>query len=274
VTPDESNAERDTEHEESFNEDDLREDSSQEDSSDADSTILGGKAESAEPESAEPESAEPEYAEPSKTLQEAIDRLGLDVPTSSLAGLEAYCAALWEWNTKINLTRHTTYDLFVRRDLLDTVKLAKHVGEGHEVLDIGTGGGVPGIVLAILRPDLTISLCDGVAKKAKVVGDIAKQLDLPVAVYASRAQDVLEDIRFHTLVTRAAGSISQLVTWVKDHWLSFDTLLAIKGPRWVTERKEARHVGLLNGVELRRVEAYKMPGTKSEAVILQFRRPR
>jgi 16S rRNA (guanine527-N7)-methyltransferase len=267
VTPDEHNAEHNAELEESFNADDLGADCSDEKSSEADSSSFDSTADCAE-------SAEPEYVEPSKTLQEAIERLGLDVPAGSLPGLEAYCAALWEWNTKINLTRHTTYDLFVRRDLLDTVKLAKHVGEGHEVLDIGTGGGVPGIVLAILRPDLTISLCDGVAKKAKVVGDIAKQLDLPVAVYASRAQDVLEDIRFHTLVTRAAGSISQLVTWVKDHWLSFDTLLAIKGPRWVTERQEARHVGLLNGVELRRVEAYKMPGTKSEAVILQFRRPR
>ncbi len=218
--------------------------------------------------------AEQEYAEPSRSLQEAADRLELQVPVECFPLLEAYCAALWEWNTKINLTRHTTYDLFARRDLLDSVKLAKHVGQEHEVLDIGTGGGVPGIVLAILRPDLTVSLCDGVAKKAKVVGDIAKQLDLPVAVYASRAQDVLEDMRFHSLVTRAAGSITQLVTWVQDHWLSFDTLLAIKGPRWVTERGEARHRGLLNGVELRRVEAYKMPGTKSEAVILQFRRNR
>ena len=161
-------------------------------------------------------------------------------PAEHLPQLEAYCGALWEWNTKINLTRHTDFDLFARRDLLDTVRLANHIEQGEEVLDIGTGGGVPGLVLAIIRPDLTVS--------------------------------VLDDLRFHTLVTRAAGSISQLIGWVKEYWLSFDRMLAIKGPRWVTERKEARQRGLLNGVELRRVDAYNMPGTKSESVILQFRR--
>ncbi len=271
MTPEEQNAELNAA---GFDEESLEEDQVDGDQLEEDQFVEEDSVDPTKANAEVVEVAETEYAEPSRTLAEAVERLGIEVPAASFPGLEMYCAALWEWNTKINLTRHTTYDLFARRDLLDTVKLAKHVGEGHEVLDIGTGGGVPGIVLAILRPDLTISLCDGVAKKAKVVGDIAKQLDLPVAVYASRAQDVLEDIRFHTLVTRAAGSISQLVTWVKDHWLSFDTLLAIKGPRWVAERKEARHVGLLNGVELRRVEAYKMPGTKSEAVILQFRRPR
>jgi 16S rRNA (guanine527-N7)-methyltransferase len=211
---------------------------------------------------------------PSRSLQEAAERVGIELSASCWPGLEAYCAALWEWNTKINLTRHTDYDLFARRDLLDTVKLSLHIEQAHEVLDIGTGGGVPGVVLAIIRPDLQLSVCDGVAKKAKVVGDIVDQLDLPVTVYASRAQPVLEDMRYHTLVTRAAGSICQLMTWVADYWLSFDTLLAIKGPRWVEERKEARHRSLLNGIELRRVEGYKMPGTKSESVILQFRKNR
>ncbi|MEZ6135414.1 MAG: 16S rRNA (guanine(527)-N(7))-methyltransferase RsmG [Pirellulaceae bacterium] len=211
---------------------------------------------------------------PSRTLREAAARLDLEIADTCYELLEAYCHALWEWNTKINLTRHTDFDLFARRDLLDSVHLAKHLEPDHEVLDIGTGGGVPGIVLGILRPDLTISLCDSVAKKSKVVSDIVQRLDLPIAVYASKAQDVLDDLRFHTLVTRAAGSISQLMTWVKDYWLSFDSLLAIKGPRWVEERKEARHRGLLNGIELRRVEAYKMPATKSESVILQFRKNR
>ena len=100
----------------------------------------------------------------SRTLQEAIERLELQVPAEHLPQLEAYCGALWEWNTKINLTRHTDFDLFARRDLLDTVRLANHIEQGEEVLDIGTGGGVPGLVLAIIRPDLTVSVCDGVAK--------------------------------------------------------------------------------------------------------------
>ncbi|MCA9134932.1 MAG: 16S rRNA (guanine(527)-N(7))-methyltransferase RsmG, partial [Planctomycetales bacterium] len=187
---------------------------------------------------------------PSESLAEAAARLGLELPRDTLAKLEEYCAALWEWNTKINLTRHTDFDLFARRDLLDSVKLAEHLSEDEEVLDVGTGGGVPGLLLAILRPDLTVSVCDSVAKKSRVVDDIVRQLDLPVAVHANRVQDVLEDLRFNSLVTRAVGSIGQLLGWVSEYWMGFDRLLAIKGPRWVEERGEARHRGLLNGVEL------------------------
>lgn len=209
---------------------------------------------------------------PSQSLQEAAERIGIDLPGETLHKLEKYCAALWDWNTKINLTRHTTFDLFARRDLLDSVKLAEHLSEDEEVLDVGTGGGVPGIPLAILRPDLTVSLCDSVAKKSKVASAIVKELGLPVAVHAARVQDVLEDLRFNSLVTRAAGSISQLLSWLDEYWMSFDRVLAIKGPRWVEERAEARHRGLMNEVELRRIATYAMPETQSESVILQMNR--
>lgn len=212
----------------------------------------------------------PQEAPPSRSLAEAVGLLGLEVPSERLAKIDEYCQKLWEWNAKINLTRHTNYDLFVRRDLLDSVRLAQHLEPEEEILDIGTGGGVPGLLLAILRPDLTVSVCDSVAKKSRVVQDIVDTLDLPVAVYASRVQHVLEDLRFQSLVTRAVGNISQLLTWLQDHWLSFDRLLAIKGPRWVAERGDARHRGLLANLDLRKVDSYLMPGTNSESVILQI----
>ena len=216
---------------------------------------------------------EPE-TNPSQSLQEALDRLELEIPTDQVAQLETYCSALWEWNEKINLTRHTNYDLFARRDLLDSWRLAQQLEQNEEVLDVGTGGGVPGLLLAILRPDLEMSVCDSVEKKTKVVQDIVSRLDLPIAVYSSRVQLVVDDMRYHSLVTRAVGSIAKLLGWLEDHWLSFDRLLAIKGPRWVEERAEARHRGLLANLELRIVDSYPMPGTESESVILQIDRQR
>jgi 16S rRNA (guanine527-N7)-methyltransferase len=208
----------------------------------------------------------------SSSLQAAVQRLNLDIDAALLPQIDAYCQQLWQWNEKINLTRHTNYDLFARRDLLDSVHLAALLQPGEEVLDVGTGGGVPGLLLAILRPDIVVSVCDSVAKKSKVVRDIVGRLELPVAVYDSRVQDVLDDLRFHTLVTRAVGSLSQLLGWLQDYWMSFDRLLAIKGPRWVAERGEARHRGLLADLDLRKVDSYPMPGTESESVILQIQR--
>lgn len=222
----------------------------------------------------EPDHVEAEQSSPSQSLAEAVGRLGLEISEDKIAKLDEYCQRLWKLNEQINLTRHTTYDLFARRDLLDTYELAKFIAADEEVLDVGTGGGVPGIPLAILRPDVKVSLCDSVAKKARVADTLVSQLKLPIYVHALRAQDVLEEHSFDTLVTRAAGSITQLCNWLNDYWHCFNRLLAIKGPRWVEERKEARHRGVLHGTVLRRIHGYRMPGTKSESVILQFHRPR
>lgn len=205
-------------------------------------------------------------------MQAAIDKLDLDVSAEAVGRLDQYCSLLWDWNTRINLTRHTDYDLFVGRDLLDAIQLAEQIAEGEDILDVGSGGGVPGILLAILRPDLNVSVCDSVAKKSRVLDDIVQKLELPIAVYATRAQDVLEDLRFHSIVTRAVGSLARQLTWFQDHWLQFNRLLAIKGPRWVEERGEARHRGLMANLHLRKLTSYTMPGTGAESVILQISR--
>ena len=86
-------------------------------------------------------------------------------------------------NEKINLTRHTDYEKFVARDVVDSLALEPFLDSGDAVLDVGTGGGVPGVVLAIVRPDLKVSLCDSVAKKAKAVAAIVEQLGLKMAVH-------------------------------------------------------------------------------------------
>lgn len=211
---------------------------------------------------------------PSNSLAEAAAKLNITLPDDKFAQLESYCQKLWETNQNINLTRHTTWDLFARRDLLDTVELAKQIGEGEEILDLGTGGGVPGIPLWIIRPDLTVSLCDSVAKKARAVDEIVLSLKLPIHVHAARVQDVLEEQTYDTVVTRAAGSIKQLCNWLNDYWHCFNRVLAIKGPRWTDERGEARHRGLLHGIKLRRIHGYRMPGTKSESAIIQMEKPR
>ncbi len=207
-------------------------------------------------------------------LKAKTHEIGLDgIPEEAWGNLAKYCELAWDWNDKINLTRHTTPELFVQRDLLDSFQLAKLLGPNEEVLDIGTGGGVPGILVAILRPDLQVSLCDSVAKKAKVAEDIVKQLKLDIRVYPLSVSRVLEDDRFDTLVARGVGPLVRLCGWLREEWHKIGRLLAIKGPKWVEERGEARHRGMLQGVDLRRLVSYRMPGTESESTILQLARP-
>jgi 16S rRNA (guanine527-N7)-methyltransferase len=206
-------------------------------------------------------------------LQSSAQSIGIGtVPQEAWLPLARYCLLVWDWNTKINLTRHTQPDLFVKRDLLDSVMLAQQLQPNEEILDIGTGGGVPGILVAILRPDVQVTLCDSVAKKARVAQEIVDKLGLNVPVYPQSVTKVLEDFRYDSLVARAVGPLARLCGWLREDWHKIGRLLAIKGPKWVEERGEARHRGLLKGLDLRRLVSYRMPDTESESTILQLSR--
>jgi 16S rRNA (guanine527-N7)-methyltransferase len=209
-----------------------------------------------------------ETHEPS--LAETIQSLNLVLSNVQIAQLDQYRRLLWSWNEKMNLTRHTTIEKFVHRDVFDSVQLAALLEQGERVLDVGTGGGVPGVILAILRPDLKLSLAESTTKKARAVEEIVAELGLPVEVYACRAEEVLEVSTFDTLVARAVAPLRKILTWFRPRWESFDKLLIIKGPNWVEERGEARHHGLLTGLELRKAATYQTPGTGAESVILKI----
>ena len=205
-------------------------------------------------------------------LQRSLTEHGLDLPIDQVNLLDRYRAELWRWNEQLNLTRHTTLEKFVGRDVIDSLQLAEQLERGERVLDIGTGGGVPGLVLIICRPDLRVSVCESTQKKARVVQAIVQELGLAAQVYACRAEEVLELQTFDTLTARAVAAMTKILTWVAPYWDAFDRLLLIKGQRWVEERGEARHQGLLKSLQLRKVATYRSPETQAESVILSVRK--
>ena len=207
------------------------------------------------------------------TLSEALAEVGIALAPPQIELLDRYRPLLLEWNEKMNLTRHTTLEKFVTRDVVDSLELAKLLDPGERVLDVGTGGGVPGVILAIARPDLAMSVCESTTKKARAVEEMVADLGLPVTVYPSRVEAVMELTTFDTLVARALASMTKVLGWLKPHWGAFDQLLLIKGPSWVEERGEARHRGLLHGLELRKAATYQTPRSGAESVILKFWRP-
>jgi 16S rRNA (guanine527-N7)-methyltransferase len=207
---------------------------------------------------------------PEDNLAAALARHHIERPPGQVAQLEEYCRLLWDWNSKLNLTRHTDFEKFVARDLVDSLAFAQFLDKGESVLDVGTGGGVPGVVLAIVRDDLKVALCESIAKKANAVSDIVKRLGLNAPVLHARAEDLLTEHRYQTLVIRAVARLKKLLEWFRPHWSHFERLLVLKGPGWIDERGEARHFGLLGGLSLRKLHSYPLPGTESESVLLQI----
>ncbi len=204
------------------------------------------------------------------TLADALSRHGISLDDEQVVELDRYCRALWAWNAKLNLTRHTTYDKFVARDVVDSVQLERLIDAGERVLDVGTGGGVPGAILAIVRPDLDVTLCDSVAKKAAAVAAIVEESGGRTPVVHGRAEELLKGERFDSLVVRAVAPLTKLLTWFEPHWDSIGQLLVIKGPAWAAERAAARERQLLKGLELRKTAEYETPGSGATNVILRI----
>jgi 16S rRNA (guanine527-N7)-methyltransferase len=120
------------------------------------------------------------------------------------------------WNSQINVISRKDIDLLYERHVLHSLGIAKVMGflPGENVLDVGTGGGFPGIPLAILFPETQFHLVDSIGKKIKVVNEVAAALGLKnVKSSHARAEEIKE--KFDFVVSRAVTQLKDFYPWVK-----------------------------------------------------------
>jgi 16S rRNA (guanine527-N7)-methyltransferase len=226
---------------------------------------------------------EPSHSDLAAAVAAECERLQLVVSPEAVPRLAAYAASLWSWNERLNLTRHIDVEKFVSRDVADAVAIAPHLASGAHVLDVGTGGGVPGVLLAILRPDLRVELCDSVGKRARAVREIVAEIGLMIPVHEGAAQPLVAAAaeagerggrpgRFDVLVVRAVAPLLKLLTWFEPLCDAYGRMLVVKGPRWEEEKGEARHRGFVKKVGVRRIAAWPIRGSDNESVLLEVKR--
>ncbi|MEM9647846.1 MAG: 16S rRNA (guanine(527)-N(7))-methyltransferase RsmG [Bacteroidota bacterium] len=136
--------------------------------------------------------------------------------TQQQAHFRALGALYQDWNTKINVVSRKDIDELYLRHVLHSLGIAKiqRFNAGAKILDVGTGGGFPGIPLAILFPDVEFTLVDAIGKKIKVVQEVVDGLKLEnVKAYHSRVEDL--NGQFDFIVSRAVAAMPTFVRWTK-----------------------------------------------------------
>jgi 16S rRNA (guanine527-N7)-methyltransferase len=157
-----------------------------------------------------------------------------------------------DWNSKINVISRKDFENFYTKHVLHSLGIAKVIKfePGTKILDIGTGGGFPGIPLAIMFPDTHFHLVDSIGKKITVVKDVVKQLKLKnVEAQQTRAEDLVRKYDF--ILSRAVTRFTNMMPWVKGKFKKEDFnefqngLLFLKGGE-VDEEMEERQVSYVS----------------------------
>ncbi|MEO5907420.1 MAG: 16S rRNA (guanine(527)-N(7))-methyltransferase RsmG [Saprospiraceae bacterium] len=143
-----------------------------------------------------------------------------------------------DWNEKINVISRKDIDHLYEHHVLHSLALAKYdpFQKGMTVLDVGTGGGFPGIPLAIMYPDVEFTLLDSIRKKIHVVNEVVTSLNLKnVMGIQARAEE--HEGNYDLLLSRALSSLSQMVEWT-DHLTEQKRWITLKGGDRKDIRKE------------------------------------
>ncbi len=162
-------------------------------------------------------------------LEKGLQEMDLNLPARQKDKLLAYLAILNKWNGTYNLTAVRDPEEMVPRQLLDSLSIL-HLLKGNRILDVGTGPGLPGIPLAIARPDANFTLLDANGKKTRFVQQAKIELGLEnVTVAQSRVEQFDTVDRFDVIVSRAFASLPQFVHLTLPLLAASGILLAMKG---------------------------------------------
>ena len=161
---------------------------------------------------------------------EGTRALQLDLSERQLTQLMDYLALLSKWNSVYNLTAVRDPMQMVTQHLLDSLAVVPAFANAHRVLDVGAGGGLPGIVLAIARPEIAVSLIDTVQKKTAFLTQVKAELGLTnVAVYNARVEQLQVPHKFDIITSRAFAELADFVTWSSHLLEEGGRFIAMKG---------------------------------------------
>ncbi|MCX7879635.1 MAG: 16S rRNA (guanine(527)-N(7))-methyltransferase RsmG [Ignavibacteria bacterium] len=171
---------------------------------------------------------------------------GIILDEQQLRSIERYEKELSYWNEKVNLISRKDSNNILENHILHSLTILKYVSLPHKAraIDVGTGGGLPGIPLKIARPDVFMTLIDSISKKIKITSFLAKHTGLRnIDAICMRAEDFAKDknnyAKFDVVFARAVAKIGTVASWVKNLLKSEGKMVFLKGGDLTEEIRSA-----------------------------------
>lgn len=163
-------------------------------------------------------------------LVAGVEKLDLNLSTTQIDLMLDYLALLVKWNSVYNLTAVRNPTDMIKQHLLDSLSAVKAFQDAKNILDVGSGGGLPGLVLAIVYPTCSISLIDTVSKKTAFLTQVKTELGLSnLTVYTGRVEQLEVSQKFDVITSRAFSELANFIHW-SAHLLAEDgRFIAMKG---------------------------------------------
>jgi len=198
-------------------------------------------------------------------LQQGVEAMGLKASDLPLQDYLSYVELLVQWNSAYNLTAIRDPEKMLAYHILDSLSILPFI-HGDECLDIGTGAGLPGMILALAKPDTRWTLLDGNNKKTRFVQQAVITLNLKnVEVICSRIEKYKPEHCFSTIVSRAFTSLNDFYTCSRHLLVPGGSLLAMKGPDPENEISD-----LSAEVFSAKITLLSVPGVKAGRTLVQI----
>ena len=179
-------------------------------------------------------------------LKEACENEGLTFDDKMYNNFIEYKGLIKEWNEKINLTAITEDEEIIKKHFIDSIKVFKfpYVKEAKNIIDIGTGGGFPGIPMKIVKSDCSMVLLDSLNKRINFLNEVIDKLDLnDIKTIHGRAEDFAQTTEyrenFDLAVSRAVANLTVLLELCLPYVKVGGYFVALKGPSIEEEIKDA-----------------------------------
>ncbi len=206
-------------------------------------------------------------------LYKEVKSIEIELDDTALDRFFTYYQMLIDYNTRMNLTAITEENEVIVKHFCDSLCLLtkNDIKQGAKVIDVGTGAGFPGIPLLIARPDIKLTLLDGLNKRLVFLSDVLKEIGLEAEIVHSRAEEGAQDKKFRekfdVATSRAVARLNVLSEYCLPYVKKGGVFIAMKGPAAGEEIEGAQNALKILGGDITAIEEYTLSDESSRTLI-------